>query len=92
MIILFSLFVVQKISDRTIQGWGEFKEMSNNSHVYHTQNFKAFKELFVSVVSLLNPNGSEEMYGQAADNLIALETSLAQVRDGIDLWVLLNIH
>ena len=65
--------------------------MSNNSHVYHTQNFKAFKEFFVSVVSLLNPDGSEEMYGQAADDLIALETSLAHVRDAIDLWVLLNI-
>jgi hypothetical protein len=57
---------------------------------YYTQNFKAFKELFVSVVSLLNPNGSEELYGQAADDLIALETSLAQVRNSIYSWVLLN--
>lgn len=59
-------------------------------YAYHTQNFKAFKELFVSVVSLLNPNGSEEVYGQAADDLIALETSLAQVRDSIDSWLLLD--
>lgn len=48
-----------------------------------SQNFKAFKDLFVAVVSLLNPNGTEEMYGQAADDLIAFETSLAQVKSSM---------
>ena len=43
------------------------------------QNFKAFKELFVGVMMLLNPNGSEQVYGQVAEELIDLETSLAKV-------------
>ena len=34
-------------------------------------------------MSLLNPDGNEEMYGQAADDLIALETSLAKVDSSI---------
>jgi hypothetical protein len=72
----------QIIRAGTIHGWGEF--IIKLIILNHIQNFKAFKELFVSVVSLLNPNGSEEVYGQAADDLIALETSLAQVRDSVD--------
>lgn len=39
--------------------------------------------MFVAVVSLLNPDGNEEMYGQAADELITLETSLAKVDSSI---------
>ena len=34
-------------------------------------------------MSLLNPDGSEETFGPAADDLISLETSLAEVEDSI---------
>lgn len=44
-----------------------------------TQNIKAFKQLFVTVMSLLNPNGSTTLYSSTADDVIDLETSLAKV-------------
>lgn len=51
------------------------------------QALDALKTLFVTVVSLLNPNGNSSLYEEAAEQLIDFETNLAKVRVLVYMYV-----
>ena len=46
---------------------------------FFVQALRALRTFFITVVSLLDPQGNTSLHEQAADELIAFETKLAEV-------------